>query len=516
MKRNAWTALLALVLCLSACQGTSAPPTETGSAPAVSAWAGSPAASAPEGETPAPEPEQYQLAPVPDETGLYQVVSSEEDGGPYELVPAQGEEAIYRVELDPEDTELFQVVPAPEGDGLYEVVSAQEDTYYRVRETASREAETVLYVADSARLPALTQEDLDQALAAALEKRSAMSVSVAVIEGGRVTRSGARGWAVKDQREMTPDTKVRIASLTKVALGMCAGAMAEEGVLDLDAPLSEYWGQEVTDPYSKTQPSMRTLLSHTAGLKSLDVTQGLDKLRGILSRSDSWRRMEPGDGSYWYYNNFGFCIVGTTLELASGKLLNDYLQERFFQPLDIRASLCAGALEAEELASLYSAGGVVQRTAERQAGMTVPSEIGQAASYCAGGLTISAVDLAKLVSVLAGDGFYAGERFRFQVLSPEMVAELEAPQFAVDPGDSSPFQQCLVLRRQENLLGRSTLYYHTGSAYGVYNLLSYDPDTGDGVVVLTVGGPGEKNDRGLYTLAADLSADLYARMEESS
>ncbi len=514
MKRNALSALLALVLCLSACQGTSAPPPEVGSAPAVSAWAGSPAASAPQGEVPAPEPEQYQLTPVPDEAGLYRVVSSRENGEIYELVPSQGEEAIYRVEPDPEDTELFQVVPAPEGGGLYEVVSAQEDTYYRVRETASRDAETVLYVADSARLPTLTQEDLDQALEAAVEQRSAMSVSVAVIEGGRVTRSGARGWAVKDQREMTPDTKVRVASLTKVALGMCAGAMTEDGVLDLDAPLSKYWGKGVTDPYSEVQPSMRTLLSHTSGLKSLDVTKGLDKLRGILSSSDSWRRTEPGDGGSWYYNNFGFCVVGTTLELASGKLLTDYLQERFFEPLDIRASLCAGTLEAEELASLYSAGGVVQRTAERQAGMNVPAEIGQAASYCAGGLTISAVDLAKLVSVLAGDGFYAGEQFQFQVLSPETVEELETIQFTVDPGDSSPFQQCLVLRRQEDLLGRSALYYHTGSSYGVYNLLSYDPDTGDGVVVLTVGSSGEKNDRGLYALAADLSADLYARMEE--
>lgn len=508
MKRKVLSALLVPVLCLSACQGTSAPPPETAS-PAVSAWAGSPAA-------PAPEPEQYQLAPVPDEAGLYRVVSSQEDDRFYELVPAQGEETLYRVEPDPEDTELYQVVLAPEGDGLYEVVSAQEDTYYRVRKSASQEAETALYVAAPARLPTLTQEDLDHALEAAVEQRSAMSVSVAVIEGGRVTRSGARGWAVKDQREMTPDTKVRVASLTKVALGMCAGAMAEEGILDLDAPLHEYWGQEVTDPYSETQPSMRTLLSHTSGLKSLDVTKGLDKLRSLLSSPDSWRRTEPGDGRSWYYNNFGFCVVGTTLELASGKLLTDYLQERFFEPLDIRASLCAGTLEAEELASLYSAGGVVQRTAERQAGMNVPTEIGQAASYCAGGLTISAVDLAKLVSVLAGDGCYAGEQFQFQVLSPETVAELETLQFTVDPGDSSPFQQCLVLRRQEDLLGRSALYYHTGSSYGVYNLLSYDPDTGDGVVVLTVGSSGEKNDRGLYALAADLSADLYARMEERS
>ena len=70
------------------------------------------------------------------------------------------------------------------------------------------------------------------------------------------------------------------------------------------------------------------------------------------------------------------------------------------------------------------------------------------------------------------------------------------------------------LRRQDGLLGRNQLYYHTGSAYGVYSLLSYDPDTGDGVVVITSGAPWEVDDRGLYGLCARLSEKLYAAMEE--
>ena len=85
----------------------------------------------------------------------------------------------------------------------------------------------------------------------------------------------------------------------------------------------------------------------------------------------------------------------------------------------------------------------------------------------------------------------------------------------MDPGDgTAPFDQCLILRRQEDLLGREELYYHTGSAYGVYALLSYDPNTGDGVVVLTTGAPRQVDDRGLYQLCARLSEQLYAAMEE--
>ena len=72
-----------------------------------------------------------------------------------------------------------------------------------------------------------------------------------------------------------------------------------------------------------------------------------------------------------------------------------------------------------------------------------------------------------------------------------------------------------MLRRQENLLGQSQLYYHTGSSYGVYSLMSYNPDTGNGVVVITTGSPRQTDEYGLYALCAELSKHLYQRMENA-
>ena len=357
----------------------------------------------------------------------------------------------------------------------------------------------------------LTQGEAEQILEEVMADSSAVGVSLTVIEDGEVGASAAWGWAVRGERPMTADTKVRAASLSKTAVGLCAMAMAEDGLADLDAPLGTYWGEGVRDPYAQTQPSIRTLMVHASGLKDFGVTRGLSKLRGILSSSSAWRNVEPGTPEAWYYSNFGVCVLGTTLELSSGQLLDSYFQSRFLEPMGIRASLHAGKLEAEEVAVLYDAYGNVQRTQGQQTGQTVPDEIGLGASYYPGGLTISAVDLAKLVSILAGDGMYNGEA----LLSPQSVEEMETVQFSVDPGDGTiPFDQCLILRRQEDLLGREELYYHTGSAYGVYALLSYDPNTGDGVVVLTTGAPRQVDDRGLYQLCARLSEQLYSAMEE--
>ena len=458
-----------LLILLSACQasGESSSGSPSGSAPAEPDV---PAVSEP-AEPVEEEPVRY-YTPDPEDASRYVLVSSAELG-----------EGVRCWIADPEDESRYVevVLTRPDQSGVYEYVIYKPD---------------------------LTQERLDAVLAETMENYSASAVSLAAIEDGRVTVSSAWGWAVKGEREMTADTKVRVASLTKVSLGMCAMAMAEDGLLQLDAPLSTYWGEGVHNPRSEGQPSAYTLMTHTSSLTDQGYLNGLSNLRARLQSASSWRSMEPGNGGYWYYSNFGFCVLGTTLELAADQVLDTYLQSRYLEPLGIRASIFPGKLEADEVACLYNSSGGVDRSTTAQTGQGVPGEIGQGASYFPGGLTISAPDLARLVSILANDGVCDGVRY----LSRESVADMETPRFTVNY-DASPFEQCLVLRRQEDLMGRASIYYHTGSAYGVYSLLSYDPETGDGVVVITVGAPRNVNDRGLYALCADLSERLYAEME---
>ncbi len=386
--------------------------------------------------------------------------------------------------------------------------------------------------------PVLTQEDVDQALAQVMERYKAAGVTVATVELGQLSQAGAWGWAVKNEREMTPDTKIRIASISKVVIAMCAVAMAEDGIIDLDAPISTYWGQGATNPYSKGQPTARTFMTHTSSIKNLDTTRGLSKLRGILQSKSSWRSMEPGNGGYWSYSNFGMCILGTTLELAWDGLLDDYLQQRLLEPIGAKASFCGGKMDASEVATLYS-GNSIGRSAAEHASQRVPSKIGDSASYFPGGYTTSAVDMAKLVAVLANDGVYKepvefciavedaetgaqvkvaeslpGKYTETRLLTEESVSEMETPQFTVALEGYAPFEQCLILRRQEDVMGQEVLYYHTGSAYGVFSLMTYNPVTKNGVVVITTGASRNMNERGMYALCYDLMEILYTKMEE--
>ena len=78
----------------------------------------------------------------------------------------------------------------------------------------------------------------------------------------------------------------------------------------------------------------------------------------------------------------------------------------------------------------------------------------------------------------------------------------------------APFEQCLILRRQEDVMDQEVLYYHTGSAYGVFSLMTYNPVTQNGVVVITTGASRNMNEYGMYALCYDLMEILYEKMEE--
>lgn len=86
------------------------------------------------------------------------------------------------------------------------------------------------------------------------------------------------------------------------------------------------------------------------------------------------------------------------------------------------------------------------------------------------------------------------------------VEQMEHHSWTALPGGS---YQAQPMRYRMNIYGRESLYYHTGSAYGVYNLLSYDPSTGDGVVVLTMGANGEQDDYDIYAVCGEISKTVY-------
>lgn len=348
-------------------------------------------------------------------------------------------------------------------------------------------------------------EEIQKQVEAAAAKYGAMGMQVAVVENGTVTDSFACGWALRDTVPMTADHKIRAASLTKVAVGMAAMILREEGTADLDESIGTYWGVTVRNPSHPEIPvSIRSLLSHTSSLKVFgwETSRAREDVRSCLQSGSSYMRAAPGSPAAWGYNNYAFGVLGQTLELASGKYLDEIMEDRLWSVMDIDAAFESGSVrETDRLATLYE-GGKVYTSHKALLRNVRPSSLGATGDNYSGGMTISAPELARMAALLVNDGCYEGLR----LLSEESVALLESDS-GVLISDGS--HQAMPLRWRDGLYGRERLCYHTGSGYGVYNLLTYDPVTRDAVVVLTTGASGTKDPQGIYAVCGEITQYIY-------
>ncbi|MBQ9383742.1 MAG: serine hydrolase [Ruminiclostridium sp.] len=335
---------------------------------------------------------------------------------------------------------------------------------------------------------------------------NAIAVQVAAIRGsdGKVI-DWTYGWSKYGEKEVGNGTKFRTASISKVAVAICAMRMQEQEILNINKNISNYWGKKLAKSIS-----LSTLFTHTSTLRYLSMQSSLENMLDQLTEKNSFTDQTVGKAASWYYNNYGISIAAATLEQAADRVLEDYAQEQLFEPLGVDMSFFAGDIEnTGRLATLYEADHGVELTVNEAKRVNCDNEIGVNASNYVGGLTGSARDVAKMFYMLANDGKFKGK----QVLSAESVEKMEKRYFKASDGGGE-FRQCLALRYQRNICNTSELYYHTGNAYGVIAFASYDPATKNTVVVITTGASHERDDNGIYKVCTDIAGSVYENIDK--
>ncbi|MET7303045.1 serine hydrolase domain-containing protein [Embleya sp. NPDC005575] len=166
---------------------------------------------------------------------------------------------------------------------------------------------------------------------------------------GPLTHHGSRTHTGTDVRT-NPSTIFDVASLTKIiAVWACVGALWEEGVLPLDAPLASYWPEVAGHPLGVV--TARRLLTHTAGVPphaDLAAHYGTDPdtirtgvLREVLHRP-------PGEAVE--YTDRAALILGYLVEHLAADTLDRVAASRIWQPLgmhDTRFGPLPAALAAD-------------------------------------------------------------------------------------------------------------------------------------------------------------------------
>ncbi|MEW6270211.1 MAG: serine hydrolase domain-containing protein [Thermodesulfobacteriota bacterium] len=134
----------------------------------------------------------------------------------------------------------------------------------------------------------------------------------------------------------TRDTVSIVFSCTKGATAICAHVLASRGLLDLDAPVAEYWPEFARN--GKEGATVRMMLDHSVGLPvcRTQVRAGgcydWDYMTELLANEEPF--WKPGIRNGYHMVNFGW-TVGELVRRASGRSLGTFFREEIAQPLGI-------------------------------------------------------------------------------------------------------------------------------------------------------------------------------------
>lgn len=165
-------------------------------------------------------------------------------------------------------------------------------------------------------------------------------VAVIVARGDEVLFRGARGMAsIELGVPLSPDQVFEIGSVSKQFTAAGLLKLVEQGKLRLDDPLTKF----VPGYPNGDKISVRMLLNHTSGIKSIAESEGdfsdrfLSQKMTIAQVIDIFKNEKPdfAPGTDWHYNNSAYVLDGAIIEAVSGMSWQTYLQQALFAPLGL-------------------------------------------------------------------------------------------------------------------------------------------------------------------------------------
>lgn len=417
--------------------------------------------------------------------------------------------------------------------------------------------------------PSITvEEDVSNQLALLVEgggdpARELSGLAVAVLRNGDVTFEETFGRASIDpegenDRELTPDSLMRVASISKTLSAIVVMQLVQEGTLDLDRDVSDYLGWELRNPhYPDRAITLRYLLAHVSSVRDAGESYIIRYPRALQEAFDpagpdfaerfqvAQEGRDRGPGVFFEYCNLNYGVIGTVLEKVTGVRFDLLMRQRFFEPLGLAGGFNVAGLsptEQQNLATLYRKrdqeeiwhpdGQWVAQVDDLSSG--IPTALPDDADYMPGtngaqfspqgGARLSLRGLETLAKLFLGDGSVGGVR----LLSPESLAELRTEVWRWDPetqntddyeGKLNAWAAGIRIVTSKTAGDRLFLsddrvwYGHFGEAYGLLAGVWADPETGDAVIYAITGSafdPGA--DEGPTSTLAPIEAKILEQL----
>ena len=289
--------------------------------------------------------------------------------------------------------------------------------------------------------------------------------SVAVLDAGEIVLDRGFGTSrVTSGEPISPTTRMQACSMSKPVAVVAALRLVEQGLLDLDADVSEYltrWSLPASGDW-RPRLTLRHLASHTAGLTSHAGFPGypqgeavpslVEVLCGTHPANAPGARVDMVPGLRFRYSGAGTALIQLLMEEVTGTTATELLSQLVLEPLDMRDSTFIQDLDDPARAHGHLPGG-----------NPVPGGWRVHPEQCAAGLWTTAADYLRF---LAGvQRAYAGEAGA--ILAPSTAREMLKPLAALPSGRDMTGMTHIGLGFFVAVHdGEPTWFGHTGSNVG--------------------------------------------------
>lgn len=350
-----------------------------------------------------------------------------------------------------------------------------------------------------------------------IQQRKAVGLSVAVVKDGQIIYNESFGFkSLEDSTLLENDHIFRIASISKSFTTTALMTLIEQDLLSLDTDVSELVGFTVRNPqYPQEVITVKMLLSHTSSINDSQGYFVLDVLNPDKNSDYEKCYNNYSPGSEYEYCNLGFNTIGAIIEKVSNERFDDFVKRMVLDPLQLNANFNVDSLDSDKFVNLYAytveEGDSVKKFVHRpDAYLSRAEEISN--NYIlgystpifspTGGMKISSTDLAKYMIMHMNYGY--SPILQKRVISEESAKKMQEPIAKMSEGNFYG----LALRESKTIIPGETMIGHTGSAYGLYSAMFFEPAKGFGIIMITNGCDGEYED-GFLKIQRDVIRELY-------
>jgi CubicO group peptidase (beta-lactamase class C family) len=298
-------------------------------------------------------------------------------------------------------------------------------------------------------------------------------VALGIIDNGVVSTRGLGVTNVEDPLPVTGHTVFPIASISKTFAATAMMRLAEQGKVDLKAPVRNYLpGFRVRDEAVSREVTIWNLLTHTPGWEGqvAGPERGEDTLRNFVAAVMPDVMQVAPPAAAWSYNNAGFSVAGRVIEATTGTSINRAMRDLVFTPLGLAH---AGTTAGDFIVNRFAAG----HANRGDAAPVLQRPFSPSVSVTAGGIGLCITDLLAYAKFHMGDGTAAGGG---RVLTRASLELMRTPQLQKQSTDDD-IGLAWHLRR----VGPLRVAAHGGTLAGHVLLLEIAPERNFAIGILT-------------------------------